>query len=1274
MVEAVDDVRVHHVHLVDASGDLSAEDRVRLQRLLNYGPREPDDMVAPRGDIRTFVVIPRPGTISAWASRATDIAHNCGLPHVRRIERGAFWQIQAYRALDDQEIRTIQRMAHDRMVEAVVPSLDRCDVLFHEYDPAVVNWVDVLAGGADALNEANERLGLALAADELDYLLDNYRQLERNPTDVELMMFAQANSEHCRHKIFRGSWTVDGQPQERSLFDMIRNTYNANPDGILSAYHDNAAVITGNPASRFFADADSHEYGTVSEPVHVLIKVETHNHPTAIAPWSGAATGAGGEIRDEGATGIGAHPKAGLTGFTTSHLAIPTMPEPWETFTDRPEHIASPMQIMLEGPLGGAAFNNEFGRPNLGGYFRAYLQTLTLEDGTCIRRGYHKPIMIAGGMGSIREGHVNKRAVPENALVIVLGGPAMQIGLGGGAASSMSSGSSSAELDFASVQRANAEMQRRCQEVIDTCWSMGEQNPLLSIHDVGAGGLSNAIPEIINDAERGGVFELRAVPNDEPGMSPLAIWCNESQERYVMAIEPPSLERFQEICERERCPFAVLGVATTERHLKIVDSHFNNIPIDLPMEVLLGKPPRMHREDHRCRVQHEPLDLDSADAEGLLRAVLRHPTVADKTFLVTIGDRSVTGLVHRDQMVGPWQVPVADCAITFADYEGFAGEVMAMGERTPLAALNPAATARMAVAEAVTNVLAAPVAKLSQLKLSANWMASASTPGDGAALYDAVSAIGMELCPELGIAIPVGKDSMSMKTTWERQGVTETVASPVSLIISAFAALPDIRGAWTPQLHPQVPSRLVLVDLGLGQQRLGGSIAALVQQRAGDATPDIGSGPLLALADALHQLRSMNAVLAYHDRSDGGLFATLCEMAFTGRCGLRVDLSWTSTPLAALLTEEVGVVLQVRLEQMDAVRAVFADVGLGAHVHELGAPIAGDQVHMTANHGEWLRFSRSMLHQDWSQVTYHMQATRDHAECAQQEYERITDALDPGISPTLAFTIQPPSMPAVVDRRPRVAVLREQGVNGHIEMAAAFTRAGFTAVDVHMSDLMSGRQDLGTFDGLAACGGFSYGDVLGAGEGWAKTILYNDELRTAFTEFFARPDAFALGVCNGCQMLSALHELIPGTESWPRFVRNRSEQYEARLITVELLRTPSILFAGMEGARLPIVVSHGEGRAEFASDDGPARLYSDTLVAARFVDNTGKPTQRYPLNPNGSPSGITAITNSDGRITAMMPHPERVFRSAQLSWSPAEWGEDSPWMRLFYNARAWVGR
>ncbi len=1267
-------LHTEYVHFAELGEPLDARRQEVLASLLEYGPGFTG--VDPQAFENTTLrlVVPRPGTISPWSSKATDIAHNCGLAEVRRLERGVAWYFTMPADLDAAGRQAVDELVHDRMTETVLDSLEGPEQLFQHASPAPLATVDVLAGGKEALLVADRALGLALAEDEVDYLVDSFTRLGRNPTDVELMMFAQANSEHCRHKIFNASWSIDGEQQSHSLFGMIRNTNECGGQNVLSAYSDNAAVVAGHYAGRFYPDPDSCEYRFSAENIHLLMKVETHNHPTAIAPFPGAGTGAGGEIRDEGAVGRGSKPKVGLTGFSVSNLQIPGYLQPWEQAYGKPGRIVSALDIMLEGPIGGAAFNNEFGRPNICGYFRSFEMAVPGVSGTEVR-GYHKPIMIAGGYGNIRQEHVEKGDYQPGASLIVLGGPAMLIGLGGGAASSMASGQSHEDLDFASVQRQNPEIERRCQEVIDRCWQLGQDNPIAFIHDVGAGGLSNALPELVKDGGRGGRFELRKVPNDEPGMSPVEIWCNESQERYVLAVEPRDLARFEAICQRERCPFAVVGEATSELHLQLNDSEFGNAPVDLPMSILFGKPPRMQRDIRRRRIAHAPLALAVTVGEALER-VLQVPAVASKNFLITIGDRTVTGMVARDQMVGPWQVPVADCAVTTVSYDAFAGEAMAMGERTPLALVDGAASGRMAVAEAITNIAATAIADISDIKLSANWMCAAGYGAEDEALYDTVRAVGMEFCPALGITIPVGKDSMSMRTTWRDGDADKAVTAPMSLIVSAFAPVIDARLSLTPQLCTGSDDVLVLLDLGRGANRLGGSCLAQAFGQLGDTVPDMGSAAdLKAFFQLVQEFLQARRLLAYHDRSDGGLLVTLLEMAFAGHCGLAVDLGDVpGEALAKLFCEEAGAVLQLPRGDLPALRARAGELGLGDCLYAIGQAIAGDEITVTSGDVALVGDSRQRLQQLWARTSYEIQALRDHPDCAREEYERIT-AADPGLSAKLAFDpAQDISAPYIATGvRPAVAILREQGVNGQVEMAAAFHRAGFAAFDVHMSDLHAGRRDLKDFKGLVACGGFSYGDVLGAGEGWAKSILFNERLREQFSAFFARDDSFTLGVCNGCQMVSTLKDLIPGAGHWPRFVRNRSEQFEARLALARVEPGPSILLAGMAGSHLPIAVAHGEGRAEFKDAAAQAACEASGTVAMRFLENDLSVASRYPANPNGSPAGITGLSSLDGRATIMMPHPERVYRSVQYSWAPDEWGEDGGWMRLFRNARQWLG-
>jgi phosphoribosylformylglycinamidine synthase len=1335
-------VTARYVHWVAAHDALPAEQHQRLAQLLTYG-----QPCGPKADEGLLVVVsPRLGTVSPWASKATDIARNCALA-VKRVERTTEFrlslkpQLFGRASLQEAALQALAARLYDRMTESVFFSRDAALALFTELPAAAMAHVDVLGSGRTALVQANTEFGLALADDEMDYLAHAFTQLGRNPSDVELMMFAQANSEHCRHKIFNASFTIDAVAQDKSLFAMIRHTHQISPQHTVVAYSDNASVMQGTLLERFAAvfhnksaptaiSACSSSYEKHSVLSHVLMKVETHNHPTAISPFPGASTGAGGEIRDEGATGRGSKPKAALTGFTVSKL--------WGGLSDqpggKPDHIASPLQIMVEGPLGGAAFNNEFGRPNLLGYFREYEQLAASQKDT-VQRGYHKPIMIAGGLGSIDATQTQKIAFAAGSLLIQLGGPGMRIGMGGSAASSLATGANAAQLDFDSVQRGNPEIERRAQEVITQCALLQEANPILAIHDVGAGGLSNAFPELTNDAGRGAHFNLRAVPLEASGLAPKEIWCNESQERYVLAIAPESLAQFQAICERERCPFAVVGVATQDRQLVVSDADTH--PVNMPMNVLLGKPPKMHRNVQRIQRTFKPLNLSEVDLQQAAINVLSHPTVASKRFLITIGDRTVGGLTHRDQMVGPWQVPVADCAVTLADFKGFAGEAMSMGERTPLAVLDAAASARMAVAEAITNLLAAPM-ELPRVKLSANWMAACGEPGEDAALYDAVQAVGMQLCPALGISIPVGKDSLSMRTQWKftespsgseasPSGSHETqekkVTSPVSLIVTAFATLADVRGTFTPQLNAtEVDTTLVLIDLGRGQQRMGGSILAQTLSQVGDAAPDLDEPQdLIKLVNAINTLRAQGRVLAYHDRSDGGLFAAACEMAFAGHVGvaLNIDMllvqgdgisdsraehgdakNWAGQvgarrdelTLKALFNEELGVLLQVRTRERNAVMQTLREHGLSKHSHFVGktrpenSPMAVGKGQVQVWRDTKAVFSATLedLHQVWDSVSWKICQQRDNPLCADAEHAAVGKPADPGLHVHLsdefkkntavnqmdtALAAINSEAPGLMLSKPKVAILREQGVNSHVEMAYAFTEAGFEAFDVHMTDLQTGRARLADFAGLVACGGFSYGDTLGAGIGWARSITFNPLLADQFSAFFARANTFGLGVCNGCQMFAELADIIPGAAAWPRFTTNQSERFEARLSMVEVLDSPSLFFKGMAGSRLPIAVAHGEGFANFSQRGHAAQA----IAALRFTDNHGQPTETYPANPNGSPGGLTGVTTADGRFTAFMPHPERVFRNVQMSWTSGAMNERSPWMQLWRNARRAVG-
>ncbi|MCR5027999.1 MAG: phosphoribosylformylglycinamidine synthase [Fibrobacter sp.] len=1251
------------VHVVDLESDLTSDKKSTLEKLLTYGPSL--EAKEPEGSL--FVVAPRPGTISPWSSKATDIAHICGLSEIKRIERAIAYYVDFNGGVTEEVSKKVKAKIHDRMTQKVFQAFNQLDVLFLHEEPKKLVEVPILTEGRLALERADKEMGLALAPAEIDYLVESFTALKRNPTDVELYMFAEMNSEHCRHKVFGAEWTIDGDKKDLSLFQMIKNTYKMHSTNILSAYKDNAAVMNGAAkAGRYYADPKTNKYGWHEEPIPVLMKVETHNHPTAISPFPGAATGSGGEIRDEGATGRGSKPKAGLTGYSVSNLKIPGYEQPWEKDFGNPSRLASPLDIMIEGPLGGAAFNNEFGRPNILGYFRTFEEEVPSTKGKEVR-GYHKPIMLAGGLGNIKEEFISKGHINPGDALIALGGPAMLIGLGGGAASSVTSGSGNEDLDFASVQRGNPEMQRRCQEVIDRCWALEKENPISFIHDVGAGGLSNAFPELVNDGGLGGKFELRKVPNDEPGMSPYEIWSNESQERYVIAVPQDKLKVFDDICKRERCPYSVVGTAVEQKQLTLTDSHFNNTPVDMPLNVLLGKPPRMIRNNHSAK---RPLSatptLDKQTVGDVAKRVLANPSVADKTFLITIGDRSVTGMIARDQMVGPWQVPVADVAVTTATLDSNEGEAMSIGERAPVALISPAASARMAVAEALTNMAAASIDDMGRINLSANWMASPNYEGDGADLYEAVQSIGMELCPELGITIPVGKDSMSMSTVWEDEKGKHNVTAPISVVISAFAPVADARITLTPVLQKKA-SRLLLVDLARGKNRMGASIAAQVFCELGNAAPDVENAKeLRAFFETVQKLNKAQKILAYHDKSDGGLFVTALEMAFAGHTGVTLDVSaLKGSQIEILFNEELGAVLQVADENVSAVKEAFAAAGLGDCVTDIGT--LNDSYEFIV--GDY-KAGISELRAIWSDTTRRIAALRDNPECAESEYQLKLEQDDPGISPKVTFDV---SVKKDYESRPKMAILREQGVNGEVEMAAAFDRAGFESIDVHMTDVLSGKISLKDFQGLVACGGFSYGDVLGAGEGWAKSILFNAKARKEFEEFFHRENTFTLGVCNGCQMVSNLKDLIPGAEHWPRFVQNLSERFEARFSSLKIEETPSVLLKGMAGSVLPIAVAHGEGRAEFASREAAEACLKTGLVSLRYVDGKHQYTERYPLNPNGSPFGITGLTSKDGRALIMMPHPERVFRTVQNSWHPADWGEYAPWMKLFLNARAFVG-
>ena len=1258
-------------YFVGSEKALDAATVEKLQALL--AAQSVEQTPKAREGLHLFLVTPRLGTISPWASKATNIAENCGLEGIERIERGMAVWLEG--ALTDGQKQQWAALLHDRMTESVLTDIDAAAQLFHHIQSETFSSVDVLGGGKEALVKANTEMGLALSADEIDYLVENYQALNRNPSDVELMMFAQANSEHCRHKIFNADFILNGEKQPKSLFGMIRDTHNAHPEGTVVAYKDNSSVIEGAKVERFYPNAAENQgYRFHEEDTHIIMKVETHNHPTAIAPFAGAATGAGGEIRDEGATGKGSRPKAGLTGFTVSNLNIPGLEQPWEQAYGKPGHIASPLDIMIEGPIGGAAFNNEFGRPNLLGYFRTFEEKF---DGQV--RGYHKPIMIAGGLGSIQAQQTHKDEIPEGALLIQLGGPGMLIGLGGGAASSMNTGTNDASLDFNSVQRGNPEIERRAQEVIDRCWQLGDKNPIISIHDVGAGGLSNAFPELVNDAGRGAVFKLREVPLEEHGLNPLQIWCNESQERYVLSILEKDLETFRAICERERCPFAVVGTATDDGHLKVRDDLFSNNPVDLPLNVLLGKPPKTTRTDKTVTPSEKPFNAGDIDITEAAYRVLRLPTVAAKNFLITIGDRSVGGMTHRDQMVGKYQTPVADCAVTMMGFNTYRGEAMSMGEKPTVALFDAPASGRMCVGEAITNIAAVNIGDIGNIKLSANWMAACGNEGEDEKLYRTVEAVS-KACQALDLSIPVGKDSLSMKTVWQDNGAQKSVVSPLSLIISAFAPVEDVRKTVTPELKNVEDSVLLLVDLGNGKARMGGSAFGQVYNNMTGDAPDLDdTGRLKAFYNVIQQLVAEDKLLAYHDRSDGGLFAALVEMAFAGRIGVNVDLTSLVTnqadaneaSICALFNEELGAVIQIAKQDVAAVEALFKEADLALHTV---ATIGTDEKIVIRNQaGIVLEQNRADLQRAWQETSHAIQRLRDNPACADSEFALIDDNERSALFADVKFDVNEDIAAPFINSgaKPKIAILREQGVNGQIEMAAAFTRAGFDAYDVHMSDLMAGRVHLADFKMLAACGGFSYGDVLGAGEGWAKSILFHPALRDQFAAFFADPNTLTLGVCNGCQMVSNLAEIIPGTAGWPKFKRNLSEQFEARLSMVHVPKSASLILNEMQGSSLPVVVSHGEGRADFALHGG--NISADLGIALQYVDGQNQVTQTYPLNPNGSPQGIAGVTNADGRVTIMMPHPERVYRAAQMSWKPEDWTELSGWYRLFAGARKALG-
>ena len=1261
----VENVDARFTYFVSLSNSSNSDDRVRLDALLLSGRAS----LSFEPDATLIQIAPRPGTISPWSSKATDIVHACNLRSVERVERGVCYALTISGALSAAESSLLGDVLFDRMTEIRFSSSKDAESLFQTHEPASLTVVPLMAEGVVALERANVELGLALSVDEIEYLERNYADIGRDPTDAELMMFAQANSEHCRHKIFNADWIIDGEPQSEQLFGMIRSTTAASPAGVVSAYSDNSAVMEGWQGQRLMPATEDRSFTYVNEPIQILMKVETHNHPTAISPFPGAATGSGGEIRDEGATGLGARPKAGLTGFTVSHLRIPDLKQPWEIDFPHPERMATPLQIMLEGPIGGAAFNNEFGRPNLLGYFRSYESSVAGLPENEIR-GYHKPIMIAGGVGNVRAEHALKIDVPVGAKIIVLGGPAMLIGLGGGAASSLASGTSSEDLDFASVQRGNPEMERRAQEVIDRCWAMGDDNPILLIHDVGAGGLSNAVPEAVDHSKHGAIVELRDVPNAERGMSPMGIWCNEAQERYVLLIAEDRCDEFSDMCMRENCPHAVIGTLTENEQLVVNDAEFDNSVVDMPMEMLLGKVPKMTRDVARLKRSDLALNLNGIELEEAIYRVLRFPAVADKTFLIHIGDRTVGGLSVRDQFVGPWQVPVSDVAITASGFESATGEAMSMGERTPLATINAPASGRMAVGEAVTNIAAAAIKDIGQIRLSANWMAAAGHPGEDANLFDTVKAVGLDLCTALGIAIPVGKDSLSMRARWEDEQGEHQVVAPVSLIVTAFAPVTDVRRHLTPQLQAiGESSSLLLIDPSGGASRLGASCLAQVYQRQGGTTPDLDEpAKLVNFFSAIQLLSNQGLLLAYHDRSDGGLLTTIAEMMFAGHLGASLRLAGSEMDLLAqLFNEELGAVVQVADANRSAVDELLESCGVDWV--EIGKVEADNQLSIYNDDALVVRIDRLDLQRAWSETTWRMQALRDNPETAREEYDRILDADDPGLNVRVTFDpAEDIAAPFIGGVKPRIAILREQGVNSQYEMAVAFMRAGFTAVDVHMNDLITRRDSLANYHGIVACGGFSFGDVLGAGGGWAKSILYQPVLTDEFAAFFNRSDTFSLGVCNGCQMMSHLRTLIPGASHWPTFLRNKSEQFEARLNLVEVTSSGSIFLDGMIGSRLAIATSHGEGRAVFDNDVDRSAVQ----VALRYVDNYGAVAERYPANPNGSAAGVCGLASDDGRVTIMMPHPERVVRTMQNSWHPPEWGDDGPWLRMFRNARVLI--
>ncbi|MSQ80412.1 MAG: phosphoribosylformylglycinamidine synthase [Candidatus Methylopumilus sp.] len=1257
----IKDICSEFIHIVWYEKYITTSEKNVLEKILHYGPKaNPLKFKS-----NSIITIPRPGTISPWASRATDIATHCGLSQIKRIERGIaiYLELKDGSELPLKQKEILSSLLHDRMTEVSIFNIDDASILFSHLPPKPIVYAEILKNGKKILDDFNKNLGLALSEDEIDYLFNYFTSIKRNPTDAELMMFAQANSEHCRHKIFNADWIVDGEKKSKSLFGMIKNTHQLHPGNTIVAYSDNSSIVKGKTINRFYPNQDG-VYQSHSELTHFIMKVETHNHPTAISPFSGAATGAGGEIRDEGATGRGSKPKAGLTGFSVSNLNIPEFTQPWEKeLYGLPLRISSPLQIMIDGPIGGASYNNEFGRPNIAGYFR----TLEIKHSNEIK-GFHKPIMLAGGIGSINDIHTKKNAIPPGSLLIQLGGPAMLIGLGGGAASSMGSGFNAENLDFDSVQRGNPELQRRAQEVIDRCWQLGKNNPILSIHDVGAGGLSNAFPELVNDGNVGATFQLRSINNEEPSMSPREIWCNEAQERYVLAIEEKNLDLFKSLCERERCPFSVVGIAEKNKQLIVEDNQFKTDAVNMNLSTLLGKPPKMLRNVKRKENQLHKTNFDVIDIKKVAYRILRYPAVANKMFLIHIGDRSVTGLIARDQLVGPWQVPVSDVAVTLSSFDSLIGEAFAIGEKTPIAIIDSRASVRMALGEAITNICASSIHHIEDIKLSANWMAAAGHEGEDASLFDAVEEMGMKLCPDLGISIPVGKDSMSMKTTWLDKNKEKMVVSPVSLIVTAFAPVHDTEKTLTPCLDRTLhDSGLIYIDLGCGKNRLGASCFNLVFNEVGDIAPNLDNTQTLKKFFAIIQaLKKEELIVAYHDRSDGGLFSTLVEMAFAGRCGLDIDLTNCGKSISALLfNEELGAVIQIKKEDIPDVLTRLNET-LNNHAHYLGSINTKQEIHIQHSNKTIFKDTRANLQSAWSETSYKMQSIRDNPECALEEFSQILDDLDPGINPKFNFSI--PQSFAIKKTKPKIAVLREQGVNGHVEMAAAFTTAGFEAHDIHMSDIISGRKSLQDFSALVACGGFSYGDVLGAGEGWAKSILFNSKTRDAFETFFSRSDTIALGICNGCQMMSNLKEIIPGSDLWPHFIKNKSEQFEARFVSVEILKSNSMFFNEMHGAILPIVAAHGEGFTEYQYNNQMNDVLNHKLATLRYVDNYQKGTSVYPMNPNGSPEGITGFTSENGRFSIMMPHPERVFRSSQNSWHPRIWSELAPWYKMFSNA------